>query len=87
MRLTINYQLVCRKFLDTTIITYIYIYVYTNMHNISSNKTQKGLHSAAGPESIEGYFQKGAILGQKAALNLWYLQMCGNSFCEFGLVN
>ena len=28
---------------------------------------------AAGPESLEYYFQKGALLGQKAALNLWYV--------------
>ena len=23
------------------------------------------------PESLEDYFQKGALMGQKAALNLW----------------
>ena len=28
---------------------------------------------AAGPESLEDYFQKGSLLGQKAALNLWYI--------------
>ena len=27
--------------------------------------------NAAGPTSLEEYFQKGALLGQKAALNLW----------------
>ena len=27
----------------------------------------------AGPESLEDYFQKGALLGQKASLNLWYV--------------
>ena len=26
-----------------------------------------------GPESLENYFQKGALLGQKAGLNLWYI--------------
>ena len=26
---------------------------------------------SAGPESLEDYFQKRALLGQKAALNLW----------------
>ena len=45
------------------------------------------MHSAAGPESLEDYFQKGAflgkkgallgkegaLLGKKAALNLWYV--------------
>ena len=25
------------------------------------------------PESLEDYFQKGALFGQKAALNLWYV--------------
>ena len=28
---------------------------------------------AAGPESLVNYFQKGALLGQKVALNLWYV--------------
>ena len=28
--------------------------------------------NAAWPESLEDFFQKGALLGQKAALNLWY---------------
>ena len=28
---------------------------------------------AAGPESLKDYFQNGALLGQKAALNLWYV--------------
>ena len=28
---------------------------------------------AAGPESLEDYFKKGALFGQKAALNLWYV--------------
>ena len=28
---------------------------------------------AAGPESLDDYFQKGALLGQKEALNLWYV--------------
>ena len=32
---------------------------------------------AAGPESLVNYFQKGALLGQKAALNLWYVDIPG----------
>ena len=37
-----------------------------------TNLTKKKNHGqAAGPESLEDYFQKGALLGQKAALNLW----------------
>ena len=28
---------------------------------------------AAGTESLDDYFQKGSLLGQKAALNLWYV--------------
>ena len=35
--------------------------------------------SAAGPESLGDYFQKGALLGQKAALNIWYLDTRPNS--------
>ena len=34
---------------------------------------------AAGPESYEDYFQKGALLGKKAALNLWYVDTRPNS--------
>ena len=33
----------------------------------------------AGPESLEDYFQKDAHLGQKAALNLWYVDTRSNS--------
>ena len=29
------------------------------------------LSNAAGPESLEDYFQKGALSGRKVALNLW----------------
>ena len=29
--------------------------------------------TSVGPESLEDYFQKGALLDQKAALNLWYV--------------
>ena len=29
----------------------------------------------AGPESLEDYFQKGTLLGQKAALNIWFVDM------------
>ena len=36
-------------------------------------------HITAGPESLEYYFQKGALLGQKAALNLWYIDTRPNS--------
>ena len=28
---------------------------------------------AAGPESLEYYFQKGSLLGQKVTPNIWYL--------------
>ena len=35
--------------------------------------------SAAGPTSLEDYFQKVALLGQKAALNLWYVDTRPNS--------
>ena len=60
---------------------------------------KKTLALAGGPESLEDYFQKSALLNQKAALNLWYvdtrpnsqkltdLKMLGNSFCKYGLVS
>ena len=32
-------------------------------------------------QNLEDYFQKGAFLGQKAALNLWYVN------CLFSVVN
>ena len=31
------------------------------------------MFKAARPESLEDYFQKGALLGKKVALNLWYV--------------
>ena len=31
--------------------------------------------NAAGPESLEGLFFKGELLSQKAALNLWYVDI------------
>ena len=34
---------------------------------------------AAGPEALEDYFQKGGLLGQKGALNLWYIHTRPNS--------
>ena len=34
---------------------------------------------AAGPESLKEYFQKCALLGQKAALHLWYVDIRPNS--------
>ena len=34
---------------------------------------------AAGPENLVNYFQKGALLGKKAALNLWYVDNRPNS--------
>ena len=34
---------------------------------------------SAGPESLEEYFQEGALLGQKAALNLWNVDTRPNS--------
>ena len=33
----------------------------------------------AGPTYLEDYFQKGAHLGQKATLNLWYVDTRPNS--------
>ena len=36
-------------------------------------------YTSAGPESLEDYFQKGALLGQKAALNLLYVDTRPNS--------
>ena len=40
----------------------------------------KGLQFyAGGPKSLEDYFQKGALLGQKEALNLWYVDTRPNS--------
>ena len=36
-------------------------------------------HNAAGPESLEDYFQNGSPLGLKAALNLWYVDTKPNS--------
>ena len=38
-----------------------------------------GVWSTAGPTSLEDYFQKGALLGQKAALHLWYVDTRPNS--------
>ena len=35
--------------------------------------------TSAGPESLEDYFQEGALLGKKAALNLWYVYTRPNS--------
>ena len=34
----------------------------------------QGGYITAGPESLEDYFQKGALFGQKAALNLRYVE-------------
>ena len=34
---------------------------------------------AAGPESFEYHFQKGALVGQKETLNLWYVDTRPNS--------
>ena len=39
--------------------------------------------SAAGPESLVNYFQTGALLGQKAALNLWCVDTRPNSQKQF----
>ena len=41
------------------------------------------LGTTAGPESLEDYFQKGALLGQKTALNLWYVDTRPNSLKLF----
>ena len=40
-------------------------------------------HKAAGPESLVNYFQKGALLGKKVALNLWYVDTRMNSIVSF----
>ena len=34
---------------------------------------------SAGPESLEDYFQKGVLIGKKAGLNLWYVDVRPNS--------
>ena len=36
------------------------------------------LINTAGPEPIGAYFQKGAHLGQKEVLNLWYVDTSEN---------
>ena len=46
-----------------------YIYAYVKLFT----------YNTAGPESLEDYFQKGALLGQKADLNLWYVDTMPNS--------
>ena len=43
------------------------------------SKTIKYPAGEAGPESLKDYFQKGALLGQKAAQNLWYVDTWPNS--------
>ena len=45
--------------------------MYTGQKNFKTVK--KLLHTSARPESLEVYIKKGALLGQKAALNLWYV--------------
>ena len=40
-----------------------------DLQNTKTTKTQN-LINAAGPTSLEVYFQKGVLLGQKVALNL-----------------
>ena len=39
-------------------------------HQISCQSSKR---ISAGPESLDDYFQKGALSGQKAALYLWYV--------------
>ena len=39
----------------------------------------KKTSSTAGQRYFEDYFQKGALLGQKAAINLWYVDTRPNS--------
>ena len=39
----------------------------------------QGGYITAGPESLEDFFQKGELFGQKAALNLWYVDTRPNS--------
>ena len=38
----------------------------------SKYQTRKHLLHEAGSESLENYFQKGALFGQTVALNLWF---------------
>ena len=46
--------------------------------DINICKKSDGLN-LAGPRCLEDYFQKGALLGQKAALNLWHVDTRPNS--------
>ena len=54
------------------------IVCFIYMFNIPGIKKGK----AAGPESWEDYFQKGALFGQKAALNLWYVDTRSSKFLQ-----
>ena len=49
------------------------------MENFDKDKVGWGRPIAAWPTSLEDYFQKVALLGQKAALNLWYVVTRPNS--------
>ena len=53
------------------------------MHHPASidayNITWKNSAITAGLESLVNYFQKGTLLGQKAALNFWYVDTRPNS--------
>ena len=50
-----------------------------NIDKRNSYKTNNSLPYTAGAESLDDYFQKGALLAQKAALNLWYVDTRPNS--------
>ena len=57
---------------------------FVNLQYISSAKSFAIIRyavcvNAAGPEPRENYFQKGVLLGQKAALNLWHVDTRPNS--------
>ena len=46
---------------------------------IKLNLNPVQMYTAAGQKSFEDYFPKGALLGQKAELNLWYFDNRPNS--------
>ena len=59
------------------------IILHKQKNHQAARMRTKRFHSlspiAAGPESLEDYFQKASLLGQKAALNLWYVDNSVNS--------
>ena len=57
---------------------YVAYTIYIQTGRAISGKLCK-LYKAAGPTSLGEYFQKGALLGKKAALNLWFVNTRPNS--------